>query len=332
VTLDPVDLDPVDLDRAYEQCRRINAAHGRTYYLATLLLPVHKRPAVHALYALARYADDIVDVPAGSLAEVRSRLDALAAALMSAEDQPPFLAAVHDTVRRWEIPLDLFEAFFASMRMDLHVHEYATWEDLSVYMHGSAAVIGLQMLPILEPVPGLAEVAAPYAVDLGRAFQLTNFIRDVGEDLRRGRLYLPKEDLAAFTVSRDDLECGVLDSSARRLLAFEVARARQLFHEAELGIRLLHPTSRDCIRTALALYRGILDEVEASNYSVLDRRARVSSVRRASVAVPALARAWWSRRPHHTHQARVWSTRANPKPRSSTGAYATRHPTIASGE
>jgi len=275
---------------------------------------------VHALYALARYANDIVDLPAGPPAQVRSQLDALAAALFSRADDPAFLPAVHDTVRRWDIPSELFEAFFASMRMDLDVSEYATWEDLCTYMHGSAAVIGLQMLPILEPAPGMADVAAPYAADLGRAFQLTNFIRDVGEDLRRGRLYLPKEDLAAFAVSREDLESGVLDSAGRRLIAYEVARARELFDSAQLGIRLLHPTSRDCIRTALALYRGILDEVEASNYSVLDRRARVGTLRRASVAVPGLARAWWARRPHHTHHARVWSTRENPKPRSSTGA------------
>ena len=307
-------------DAAYEQCRRINAAHGRTYYLATLLLPAHKRPAVHALYALARYADDIVDVPNAPPAQARSQLDALETALRSGRDEPPFLAAVHDTVRRWQISIELFEAFFASMRMDLDVTEYATWDDLCGYMHGSAAVIGLQMLPILEPAPGLAEVAAPYAVDLGRAFQLTNFIRDVGEDLRRGRLYLPTEDLQAFAVSRADLERGVLDTAGRRLIAFEVARARELFGQAELGIRLLHPTSRDCVRTALALYRGILDEVEASNYSVLDRRARVGIARRAAVALPGLARARWARRPHHTHQASVWSTSANPKPRSSTGA------------
>ena len=290
---------------AYEQCRRISAAHGRTYYLATTLLPAYKRPAVHALYALARYADDIVDHPRGTPADVRSRLDALESAMLSGRDEPPFLAAVHDTVRRWHVPLELFEAFFASMRMDLDVSEYATWEDLCVYMHGSAAVIGLQMLPILEPTRGLADVAAPYAVDLGHAFQLTNFIRDVGEDLARGRLYLPKEDLAAFTVSRDDLDRGVLTSAGRRLIAFEVERARELFARAQLGVRLLHPTSRDCVGTALALYRGILDEVEASDYSVLDGRARVGTARRVRVAVPGLARAWWSRRPHHTHQARV---------------------------
>ena len=310
----------MNLDAAYEQCRLINASHGRTYYLATLALPAHKRPAVHALYALARYADDIVDRPGGTPAQVRTELDALEASVLSGNDDPPFLAAVHDTLQRWQVPIELFQAFFASMRMDLDVTEYATWEDLCGYMHGSAAVIGLQMLPILEPSPGLADVAAPYAVDLGRAFQLTNFIRDVGEDLERGRLYLPKEDLAAFAVSREDLDSGVLTSAGRQLIAFEVARARTLFRSAELGIRLLHPTSRDCIRTALTLYRGILDEVEASDYSVLDRRARVSRSRRVAVAVPGLARSWWARRPHHTHQARVWSTTANPKARSSTGA------------
>jgi phytoene synthase len=191
------------------------------------------------------------------------------------------------------------------MRMDLDISEYPTWEDLCVYIHGSAAVIGLQMLPILEPMPGMTDVAAPYAADLGRAFQLTNFIRDVGEDLRRGRVYLPKEDLAAFGVSRDDLESGVITAATRRLLAFEVHRARELFRQAEPGIRLLHPTSRDCIRTALMLYRGILDEVERADYRVLDQRVRVGTARRASVAVPALVRAWRARRPHHTHQASV---------------------------
>jgi 15-cis-phytoene synthase len=295
----------VNLEAAYDECRRLNAEHGRTYYLATLMLPAPKRPAVHALYAFARYADDIVDVGADSPVQMRSRLDALEQAFFAGRAEPPWLPAVHDTVRRWGVSPTLFEAFFTSMRMDLDVSEYATWEDLCAYMYGSAAVIGLQMLPILEPLPGLEEVAAPYAADLGRAFQLTNFVRDVGEDLRRGRVYLPKEDLAAFAVTRDDLESGVLSSATRRLLAFEVQRARELFRRAEPGVRLLHPTSRDCIQTALTLYRGILDEVERGNYSVLDRRARVGVMRRAAVAVPGLVRAWRARRPHHTHQARV---------------------------
>ena len=309
-----------ELHKAYDDCRRLNALHGRTYYLATLLLPAHKRSAVHALYAFARHADDIVDVSATSAADARRGLDALERALKSGTGGPRLMLAVHDTVRRWQIPSELFDAFFASMRMDLDVSEYPTWEDLCVYMHGSAAVIGLQMLPILEPMPGMADIASAYAADLGRAFQLTNFIRDIGEDLRRGRVYLPKEDLAAFGVGRDDLEAGVVGAATRRLIAFEVQRARELFGQAEPGVRLLHPTSRDCIRTALTLYRGILDEVERADYRVLDRRVRVGNARRAAVAVPALVRAWRARRPHHTHHDRVCSTSEKPNAMSSTGA------------
>lgn len=303
----------------YAHARRLNARHGRTYYLATLLLPAHKRASVHALYGFARYADDLVDAQQLDADAAARDLDALQAAL-DADDAPPLVLAVRDTARRWQIARPLFDAFFDSMRQDLVVSEYPTWEDLLGYMHGSAAVIGLQMLPILEPLHGLEDVAAVYAADLGRAFQLTNFIRDVGEDLGRGRLYLPKEDLAAFGVTRADLESGVVDAATRRLLAFEVARARELFRNAEPGIRLLHPTSRDCIDTALRLYRRILDVIERNGYSVLDRRARVGVAMRSAVAVPAMARAWRARRPHHTHQASVWTTSANPNSRSSTGA------------
>jgi phytoene synthase len=202
---------------------------------------------------------------------------------------------VHDTIDRYDIPRRHFEDFLASMRMDLTRSEYATWDDLLGYVHGSAAVIGLQLLPVLGTVPGMADVAAPYARDLGVAFQLTNFIRDVGEDLRRGRVYLPRDELAVFGVTRDDLAAGVVDGRVRRLLAFQVARARELFRAAAPGIRLLEPTSRDCVRTAFTLYGGILDAVERADYRVLDRRVAVPALRRASVAVPGLVRAWRSR-------------------------------------
>jgi phytoene synthase len=180
------------------------------------------------------------------------------------------------------------------MRMDLTVTEYRTYDDLMAYVHGSAAVIGLEMLPILEPlVP--REIAEPYARDLGIAFQLTNFIRDVGEDLQRGRIYLPQEDLAAYGVTREHLQHGAVDGPVRRLLAFEVARTREIYRSAQHGVRLLHPSSRPCIETALALYGGILDEVERSDYQVLRQRIAVGPARRASVAVPGLARAFRSR-------------------------------------
>jgi phytoene synthase len=182
------------------------------------------------------------------------------------------------------------------MRMDLTTASYRTWEDLLGYMHGSAAVIGEQLLPVLGTVPGMREVAVPYARDLGAGFQLANFIRDVAEDLRRDRVYLPVEDLAAFGVTRADLSAGVVDGQIRRLLAFEIARARELFRSAEPGIRLLDPASRDCVRTAFTLYGGILDAVERADYRVLDRRVAVGPVRRAGVALPGLVRAARARR------------------------------------
>jgi 15-cis-phytoene synthase len=288
--------DPT-LKAAYERCRLLNAAHGKTYYLATLLLPPAKRPYVHALYGFARYADEIVDDLDSTLSEQEKAewLDDWSARFFKGErdsdaDQA-VLPAIHDTIARWDLPREHFEAFLASMAMDLEVTQYDTFDDLMVYVYGSAAVIGLQMVPVLEPLPGLAEVAAVYARDLGVAFQLTNFIRDVGEDLRRGRIYLPQADLAEFGVTREHLEQGIVDARVRRLLAYEIARTREIFRSAAPGVRLLHPTSRDCISTATLLYGGILDEVEKADYRVLDQRVTVDLRRRLTVAVPGLVRA-----------------------------------------
>jgi 15-cis-phytoene synthase len=299
--LDAAGITDPDLRASYERCRQLNAAHGKTYYLATLLLPPAKRPYVHALYGFARYADEIVDDLASTLTDAE-KADWLVgwgadflADVKTGGSEHPISKAVVDTVRRWDIPLSYFEDFLASMRMDLTVTDYPTYADLMTYVWGSAAVIGLQMVPVLEPVVP-REVAEPYAADLGVAFQLSNFIRDLGEDLRRGRVYLPAEDLALFGVDRDRLARGVVDGPIRRLLAFEVARTRELYRAAEPGVRLLHPTSRDCIRTALALYGGILDEVEKADYQVLDRRVSVGPARRARVALPGLARAYNARR------------------------------------
>jgi phytoene synthase len=286
--LDAAGISGTDLRASYEACRRLNADHGRTYYLATLLLPAWKRPYVHALYGFARYADEIVDDLGSTLT------DAQKAARLRGWPDHHISKAVLDTARRWDIPLVHIDAFLASMLMDLTVTEYQTYDDLMTYVYGSAAVIGLEMVPILEPlVP--REIAAPYAQELGVAFQLTNFIRDVGEDLQRGRVYLPQEDLSAFDVTREHLQHGIADGPVRRLLAFEVARVRELYRSARHGVRLLHPSSRPCIETALALYNRILDEVEKADYQVLGRRVGVGATRRASVAVPGLARAWAAR-------------------------------------
>jgi phytoene synthase len=272
----------VTLDQAYATCRRLNAAHGRSYYLATLLLPAWKRPSVHALYGFARWCDEIVDDVSSTLTgeQKADALEAFGRSALDGSSQHDVALALRDTLARWQIPTGHVEAFLRSMRMDLTVSSYKTYDELLGYAHGSAAVIGLQMLPVLETVVPI-EVAAPYAADLGIAFQLTNFLRDVGEDLQRDRVYLPLEDLDAFGVTVEQLRAGVVDARFRRLMAFEIARTREVYRTAALGVRLLHPSSRRCISLALRLYGGILDEIERADYRVLDRRVAVGRARRA---------------------------------------------------
>ena len=300
-----------DLDRAgitdpatrasYERCRELNAAHGKTYYLATLLLPPAKRPYVHALYGFARYADEIVDDLSSRLSDqeksdwLGSWGDEFFASLRRGRSDDPVCRAVVDTVLRWEIPIEHFEAFLHSMRMDLTVTEYATFDDLYEYVYGSAAVIGLQMVPVLEPSQ---PEAYERAKDLGVAFQLANFVRDVGEDLERGRVYLPLDGLAAFGVTRADLEKRVVTPDVRAALAAQIARVRRLEEQSREGIAMLHPSSQPCIEAARVLYCGIVDAVEAIDYEVFDRRATVPMSRRLAVAGPAWARAVQARRAH----------------------------------
>ncbi len=298
--LDAAGITDPGLRAAYATCRALNALHGRTYFLATRLLPPDRRPAVHALYGFARYADEIVDDLGDDrpLAEKAAQLDALTADLEAALDgaptTQPVLTALADTARRYAIDRAHFTDFMTSMRMDTGVTEYATFDDLAVYVHGSAAVIGLQMLPILGTRVPRAE-AEPHAAALGVAFQLTNFLRDVGEDLDRGRVYLPLDELAAFGVDRELLTwCRRTrrgDPRVRRALAHLVAHTRGTYRRAEPGIAMLEPVSRACVACAFALYRGILDEIEAAGYDVLHRRVAVPNRRRAAVAVPGLARA-----------------------------------------
>jgi len=283
---------------SYQRCRDLNAEHGKTYYLATLLLPRAKRPFVHALYGFARYADEIVDNLASTLTpqqkafELRTWGDELFVDLRRGRSSDPIRRAVVDTALRWEIPADHFEAFLHSMAMDLSVDHYDTYEDLYEYVYGSAAVIGLQMIPILEPANA---AAARHAEALGVAFQLANFIRDVDEDLDRGRVYLPLEELARFGVDPPMLQERQLTPQIRAALQFQVARVRRLERASRPGIAMLHPSCRDCIDTARILYCGIVDAVEAIDYDVFAQRAQVPMGRRLAVAGAGAGRALLAR-------------------------------------
>jgi phytoene synthase len=276
-----------DLRASYEECKRLNALHGKTYFLATLLLPKAKRPFVHALYGFARYADEIVDDLASELS-IEEKAEALSnwgngvlADLKKGTSDDHVGRALIDTVKRFDIPHEHFEAFLHSMTMDLTVQEYETYEDLLEYVYGSAAVIGLEMVPILGPLHNDAFEAAK---KLGIAFQLANFIRDVDEDLDRGRVYLPIKELAQFGVTREMLEERVLTPEIIEALKFQIARVRQLQSEAAPGIAMLEATSRPCIEAASTLYCGIVDEVEKIGYDIFNQRAKTSTGRRIRVA------------------------------------------------
>ncbi|ROR46942.1 phytoene/squalene synthase family protein [Kitasatospora cineracea] len=296
--LDAAGITAPALRAAYAACRELNARHGRTYFLATRLLPPERRCAVHALYGFARWADDIVDALDGRETPAeRDRLLGLlerdlAEGLRRGRADEPVVRAVADTAQRYGIDPELFTDFMASMRADLTVTDYPTYQDLYGYMHGSAAVIGLQMLPVLGTVTRRSE-AEPYAAALGVAFQLTNFLRDVGEDLDRGRVYLPADLLAAHGVDRPLLEwsrrTGRDDVRIRAALVAAAALTRDVYRQAEPGIAMLEPRVRPCIRTASTLYGGILDAIVEDGYAVLHRRAAVPLRRRAAVAVSGLA-------------------------------------------
>lgn len=281
--------DPM-IRMSYLRCKELNKQYGKTYYLATLLLPPAKRPFVHALYGLARYADEIVDDMQSDKtdSERRAWLEEWSALFFQDLDRgqsdDPICRAVVDTAVRWQIPRAYFEAFFRSMAMDLTVTDYATYDDLFTYVYGSAAVIGLQVVPILEPTQ---QAAYQYAQDLGIAFQLANLIRDVGEDLDRGRVYLPLDELAMFGVTRADLEKRVATPAIKEALAFQIARVRTLEQESRIGILMLHPAAQPCIEAARILYCGIVDEVEKNDYEVFSKRAKVPAAKRLSIAVPA---------------------------------------------
>ena len=291
-------LDPA-LRKSYAECKKLNAQHGKTYYLATLLLPQAKRPFVHELYGFARYADEIVDDLNSTLSDdekanaLKQWGDGVLSDIKNGKSHDHIGAALVDTVNRFNIPISYFEAFLKSMTMDLTVTEYHTYEDLLEYVYGSAAVIGLQMVPILGVLDQNAYAAAE---KLGIAFQLANFIRDVGEDLERGRVYLPITELQASGVTREMLEERVLTPEIKKALQFQIARVRDLQNQATPGIAMLASESRACIEAASELYCGIVDEVEKINYEIFEKRAKTSTWRRIKVALPAFIRARKARR------------------------------------
>ena len=260
----------------YAEARALNRHYGTTYYCAIQALPRADRRHVYALYGFCRYADEIVDDTSG--ATTVQRADALAsleAAFQNAwsggEPKTPVVAALVESMRNLGLGDEVVTRFLRSMAMDLSVTSYETWAELCGYMDGSAAVVGEMVLPILCPEPVEGTLAA--ARQLGVAFQMTNFLRDVTEDLDRGRVYIPVEDLRRFGA---DPWAREVTPEWSELMRFEIARTRDLYRQATHGIRHLPRRAAACVRAAAALYEGILNQIEANGYDVFTRRARVA--------------------------------------------------------
>ncbi|HEY5822660.1 MAG TPA: phytoene/squalene synthase family protein [Propionibacteriaceae bacterium] len=281
--------DPL-LREGYRRCAKLTWDYGTTYYWGALLLPRERRRHVYAVYALCRLADDIVDdqevVRDSTPEQVAARLYAFAddfrVALAAKTSADPVIAAVVHTVTICDIDPECFDRFFGAMAMDLTTTTYETFDDLCGYMEGSAAVIGEMMLPVLEPAG--PEAKAP-ARALGLAFQLTNFLRDIDEDLDRGRVYVPQEDLRRFGVDLAVERARPTRSAEwRAFLAYEIKRNRELYVEADTGIAILPPRSARCVGAARVLYSRILERIEAADYDVFSSRARVPTWRKALTA------------------------------------------------
>jgi 15-cis-phytoene synthase len=293
--LDPAGGKKLDgglsLAESYELCRKVQKAHSRTYYFSTRLFPAEVRPRVHALYAFMRYADEIVDtpheLPLDAQLSVLEEFEAETMAAVSGAEVPnPVLRAYADTVRACGIAPETITAFMESMKMDTRVFRYPTYADLEVYTYGSAAVVGLMMCRVAGVAEGKADA---HAEALGVAMQLSNFLRDVGEDWRRGRVYLPLEDLARFGYTEKDLASAVVDDRFAQLMRFEIGRARRLYEVADQGMGYIPKGRRFPVVVARELYAAILDRIEAQQYDVFSRRAQISRPAKLLVAARCAA-------------------------------------------
>ncbi len=275
----------------FAECRRLHRAYGTTYYLASLGFPPAVRRRVDALYGFVRVPDEWVDNPGDlTLADRISHLDnwrsELLAGLGDIRPRHPALRAFCDVAREAGLTPEEPLRFIEAMRQDLTVGRYATYDDLELYMRGSAAAVGLMMCELLGAPE--TESAKSAAMALGRAMQLTNFLRDVAEDAARGRIYLPREDLDAFGVNEWQVLSGVATPETRRLVEFEIARARRLYDEARAGIPLLPGFARRPVLLAAVLYSRILDRIEASGCEVYAGRARTTRTEKLAVAARVL--------------------------------------------
>lgn len=276
------------LEELYAQAAHVTAAGSKSFYFATRFFPPDLARAAHAVYWFCRHTDDLVD-EAPTVEQGSADLEAwsLACESMLAGDTPidPILRAFDDTRRRFNIPAEYPRELIEGMRMDLHAVRYESFDDLRVFCYRVASVVGLMMSYVI----GFREPALTYAIDLGIAMQLTNILRDIGEDLQRGRIYLPRAEMAQFGYTEDDLKHHVRNGAFRSLMDFQAARAREFYARANPGIALLDPRGRFAVRIASDVYRAILQRLEANEYDSFTRRAVVPPMQKYWITARGLA-------------------------------------------
>jgi 15-cis-phytoene synthase len=280
------------LHEAYRYCRRVTNRHAKTFSIAAHFLPAHKREACYAVYAFCRYMDDIADRILSGENALQARMQQLTlweedmrAATLGEHRDHPVLLAWGDTVQRFHIPWEYAQTLIDGVRSDLVFTRMRTFDELEVYCYKVASVVGLMTARIFEFD---RMEALEHARDLGTAMQLTNILRDVGEDMRNGRIYIPTDDLAAFGLDDDDIRAARVDTRFRSMMRFQIARARAFYARADQGIPMLHPDSQLTVQLMSSNYRRILDVIERNDYDVFTRRASLSFAAKAAV-IPSLA-------------------------------------------
>src|SRR5829696_4645847 len=272
------------LRRAYKQAEKITAEHSKSFYFASGLLPEEKRSAVRALYAFCRTVDNIVDE--SSDLERDAQLDYWRTMVETAsfEDHDLVAAAWADTLTRYHIPRHYALQLIDGVARDLSQSRYQTFDELATYCYGVASTVGLMSMYI---VGFHSNDAVPYAIKLGVALQMTNILRDVGEDYQNGRLYLPREELAYYAIPESDIARGRVTDNWRQFMKFQIERTRQLYAESWPGVKMLEHEGQLAIGAASVFYQGILDEIEKRDYNVFDGRASLSALGKIS-RIPAL--------------------------------------------
>ncbi len=286
------------LKKAYIKCRDITRHHSKTFYMATRFLPNYKQRGIFAIYSLCRYIDDLVDETEDLLREqkldesdIPKKLnrwkEKLRDTYKGRTHENDILLAFSDVLKRYEMPIELPYLLMEGVSMDLCKSRYNTFDELYDYSYKVASVVGLMTSRVFGYE---SEEALKYAVDLGIAMQLTNILRDVGEDLKRNRIYLPREDLDRFGVTEQDLFTHTLNKDVTDLLAFQINRAREYYRQSDKGIPLLSEDSRLSVYMARQNYSRILDKIEENNYNVFEKRAYLNATEKLSILPAAYFR------------------------------------------